>query len=867
MRAIIREDFPYQMRALRKRGGNFKKASEKATVVYSYFRDFPEFDYTTSDHPLKELPLTNHGESRIDHCVKYDLPGRCRLITIQDQGILFLAYVGDHDECDKWLTKNIGFKLVTTDAETIDYTFIGNAEKGFYWEGDLKETEQNSTIPLLSYLKKRDQDYIDSLPMPGRNYQKLKDLYSDSAEDQVLEALEGLPEGLKDFLSDVLRLLQKDDVDRATLRIEHEKNGLIELNELKEEDVDSLKLGPGFIELKDLPKDAQDQLMSVNWKSWMLFLHPDQRQVVEQEFNGPSRLLGVSGSGKTCVLVHRAFHLVMKYKRPVLITTINHALADLLLGLIKELSELKGDEVKKYLHLIDVKSYWQVCYDFLIDYLTDDLVKRGLEEFADKSQEDVDRIWDEFVKCEENNEDFLKALDLVMTLKARGVDAHAYIKDELSLIRSSFSYYNREGYLEMEREGRKVPLTPEMRQIVLTVLTDWEDKMQHVGVSDYMNLLRFVQEHENKLTSKYRNVLIDEIQDFGTEELRLIRKMVDYDTDDIFMCGDIAQQVQVKEHKIRKAGISIIPQNFLRIIKNYRNSREILLAANQMFNQNVERDDFSKEGFELLDPQLANFSSQPPFVLYAPSFSDELEHSISYLNLMLEEGRKACIAFAGYSHFEVCRIGEELGYPVLDGEMILEDNRIYFSELNQTKGFEFDIVIIVNLNREVFPRNGYPREEQYRDISKLYVSMTRAKQELILSYSTTLSHVFNGLGKVLNDPANWDDFNDSERQKLDLSLSNQDIGVSRDFDLNGRMFVNVTRMTLSKELYLRIIKLVSGRDTLDTQARPMEFRTMSGFISALKQRRHQGHMKKLMGATLYDEAIKAFEIKIEVMRL
>ena len=45
---------------------------------------------------------------------------------------------------------------------------------------------------------------------------------------------------------------------------------------------------------------------------WMLFLHPEQKKVAEKDFRGPARLRGVSGSGKTSVLVHRARFLAKK---------------------------------------------------------------------------------------------------------------------------------------------------------------------------------------------------------------------------------------------------------------------------------------------------------------------------------------------------------------------------------------------------------------------------------------------------------------------------------------------------------------------------------------------------------------------------
>jgi superfamily I DNA/RNA helicase len=40
-----------------------------------------------------------------------------------------------------------------------------------------------------------------------------------------------------------------------------------------------------------------------------LALHPDQRELVERNYNGPARVAGSAGTGKTIVALHRAAHL------------------------------------------------------------------------------------------------------------------------------------------------------------------------------------------------------------------------------------------------------------------------------------------------------------------------------------------------------------------------------------------------------------------------------------------------------------------------------------------------------------------------------------------------------------------------------
>ena len=42
---------------------------------------------------------------------------------------------------------------------------------------------------------------------------------------------------------------------------------------------------------------------------WQVFLHPAQRKIVERSYNGPARVSGGPGTGKTIVALHRVVHL------------------------------------------------------------------------------------------------------------------------------------------------------------------------------------------------------------------------------------------------------------------------------------------------------------------------------------------------------------------------------------------------------------------------------------------------------------------------------------------------------------------------------------------------------------------------------
>ena len=49
-----------------------------------------------------------------------------------------------------------------------------------------------------------------------------------------------------------------------------------------------------------------ERALDFPWEKWAIFLHPAQRQVVERDYNGPFRVSGTAGTGKTVVAIHRA---------------------------------------------------------------------------------------------------------------------------------------------------------------------------------------------------------------------------------------------------------------------------------------------------------------------------------------------------------------------------------------------------------------------------------------------------------------------------------------------------------------------------------------------------------------------------------
>ena len=55
---------------------------------------------------------------------------------------------------------------------------------------------------------------------------------------------------------------------------------------------------------------ALQAVLAGDFARWQVFLHPLQRKIVERSYNGPARVSGGPGTGKTIVALHRVKHLV-----------------------------------------------------------------------------------------------------------------------------------------------------------------------------------------------------------------------------------------------------------------------------------------------------------------------------------------------------------------------------------------------------------------------------------------------------------------------------------------------------------------------------------------------------------------------------
>ena len=119
-----------------------------------------------------------------------------------------------------------------------------------------------------------------------------------ASEDELLALVEDIPEWQQQALLDLATGKSLEDV-RSDYGIGDEPT------EDPEQSLQRPVSRMEFVTIQD--DDALRRMIEGDFEEWRTFLHPQQRVLAERPvYNGPFRLAGGAGTGKTVVALHRA---------------------------------------------------------------------------------------------------------------------------------------------------------------------------------------------------------------------------------------------------------------------------------------------------------------------------------------------------------------------------------------------------------------------------------------------------------------------------------------------------------------------------------------------------------------------------------
>lgn len=278
------------------------------------------------------------------------------------------------------------------------------------------------------------------------------------------------------------------------------------------------------------------------WDEWAVFLHPAQQEFVDRDFNGPARVIGSAGTGKTVVALNRAVRLAAEPpENRVLLTTFSAELARGLADKVRRLTRGRPQIAAR----ITVSTLGEVARALAGE-------RFGRAKLA--SGEEIERLLTEAAAAEGSSID------------------PGFLNEEWRRIVDAWDVRNAETYLELPRLGRKVRMAASRRDELWRIFARVRAALKSAGTETEAGLMhRLAREmHDPPFT----HVVIDEAQDISVPELHLVAAMAGGRPNGLFFAGDIGQRIFRSPFPWKAAGVDI--QGRSRGLKvNYRTSHQI----------------------------------------------------------------------------------------------------------------------------------------------------------------------------------------------------------------------------------------------------------------------------------------------------
>src|ERR1035437_6899960 len=300
-----------------------------------------------------------------------------------------------------------------------------------------------------------------------------------------------------------------------------------------------------FVTIQD--DDELRRMVEGDFEAWRTFLHPQQRMLAERPvYNGPFRLAGGAGTGKTVVALHRAVHLAQQPGARVLLCTFNRTLAAILQA---QLHRLASAEVAARIEVLGV----------------DQAVNRAVREHdgdlprpaESRTQE---RLW----------EDAAASSDVPADLA--GVLTPEFLAAEFRAVMLGMPALTKDNYLAAKRPGRGVGLNRLRRLAVWRVVEEFRRALDAERLTTFELLAARAAEVAQ---CRYDHVVVDEGQDLHGGHWRFLRALVAPGPNHLFICEDAYQRIYGDRLVLSRYGIQTRGRS-RRLTLNYRSSRENL---------------------------------------------------------------------------------------------------------------------------------------------------------------------------------------------------------------------------------------------------------------------------------------------------
>ncbi len=440
---------------------------------------------------------------------------------------------------------------------------------------------------------------------------------------------------------------------------------------------------------------------------WRIFLHPKQRRLANSDVNGPMRVLGGAGTGKTVLAMHRARWLAENRTGPdqrVLFTTFTRNLAG---DIEANLETLCSRETMKKIQVLNLDRW---VWTYLAGKRYEHRILYDLKGGA-RSE------WDKALALRSGS---LQQPD-------------SFYEEEWEQVVAANGITTLDEYRTIRRVGRGGVLTRKQRDEIWPVFENFRHllsvrklKMVEDAYRDAALLLS-----QESGACPYSAIVVDETQDFGPMALRLLRQMAPPGKNDLFFVGDGHQRIY-KRHRaaMSKCGINIVGRS-RKLYLNYRTTEEIRAHATALL-EGLSIDDLD-EGLDSNTGYTSLSHGAAPTTLELNS-PDEAMDQVARDARDLQDAPgdtllSQCIIVPNHKiRVDLANVLARLNARVrlidADTRDKADSDAIRVATMHRAKGLEFDRVTVL-VEKQVLA--GPECDETSRKL--LYVALTRARRE------------------------------------------------------------------------------------------------------------------------------------------
>lgn len=496
-------------------------------------------------------------------------------------------------------------------------------------------------------------------------------------------------------------------------------------------------------------EDLRRAIEGLSFAEWQLFLHPQQRALVERRANGPMRVSGGAGTGKTVIAVHRAVELAKRDKADgqqprILLTTYTRNLAD---DLRRQVAQLQPR-----LPFTEKLSEPGVMVSGL-DRVARMILQQAGAKISPIAQEVIGQPRGRVLTYPRENV-WQEVLTLMGDELPEGLRSADFLESEYELIVLPQRVTTLKQYLRVRRPGRGVALDRSKRAAVWKAMERYRDRSADLGVTSFDEQLALAAawlDHEAALGTPrpFRHVLVDEAQDLTPAHLQLLRALVEPGPDDLFLAEDSHQRIYGKKITLSHYGIQVRGRS-RRLTRNYRTTRQNLDVAFGILDPGTYEDmEGQAEEHHYVSPR----SGPEPLLLRAADRADELSKAAELLTVWLEQDRDSedsapeSIAILVRDRYQRDAVVNGLAQHGIEVRAVDREaagrGRPVVMTMHRAKGLEFRKVLLFDVSKNAIPRP--LRDQQYSDAdsddallrerSLLYVAATRARDQLAISWS------------------------------------------------------------------------------------------------------------------------------------